>query len=203
MSSNIEMKINALVEIFKQIDKNYSDMERWRNIPLVRDSFQRLKDLPLRYKDEINPYIRIDVIEKMLDCIYAFDTPRLALSIREYQLEQFSLIISDDTKDQEETVSAEEVGNKIEQLRDYINPNFPIDEYLKKYKRTLNFDPIERSETWENIIYEVEEEIYKQTGKGGYMGFCHHYWSVKRNVLEQYGIKWDSPPITNPGTLFD
>ena len=39
---------------------------------------------------------------------------------------------------------------------------------------------------------------------GGYLGYCHYYWSVKKRILkERYGIDWKSTADRFPGVMFD
>lgn len=69
----------------------------------------------------------------------------------------------------------------------------------------LKHDPIEDTEQYKAIIDDVErelEEMLKDCPKG--MGFCHHYWQLKRQLLEEkYGIIWRSPSMMNPHVRFD
>lgn len=70
-------------------------------------------------------------------------------------------------------------------------------EHLKK-------DPIEWSEKYENVIDEVEKELYeyfKDEPRG--MGFCFGYWFKKREILAQRGIEWKTPGEMNPKVRFD
>ena len=73
------------------------------------------------------------------------------------------------------------------------------------FKGYLKRDPIEWSEKYEKIIDEANKKIYallEDYPRG--MGFCLAYWSVKEKVLrEDYGVKWKSPVIMNPGVIFD
>ena len=69
----------------------------------------------------------------------------------------------------------------------------------------LKHDPIEDTPEFKAVINDVEaelEEMLKDFPKG--MGFCHHYWHCKRELLEEkYGIIWRSPAAMNPGVMFD
>jgi len=117
-------------------------------------------------------------------------TPRFCIEVREY----IHSLNADDESNNEE----------LTQLRDFIDESFPMEEYCKKYSKILKFDPIERTQKWEDVIYDVEQEcaeILKDEPKG--MGFCFSYWSTKRSVLEKYGISWKSPGSMNPRVMFD
>lgn len=68
----------------------------------------------------------------------------------------------------------------------------------------IRHDPIENTEEYKKIEKELHEKIVAVIGKGGYMGYCHRYWSVKRRILrEDYAIEWKSPAQLNPGVMFD
>ena len=54
------------------------------------------------------------------------------------------------------------------------------------------------------IEAEVDAKVEARIGKGGYMGYCHQFWSCKKQILkEEYGIDWLSPAERNPGCRFD
>lgn len=88
-----------------------------------------------------------------------------------------------------------ELFSQKELLDIMLNPEI---DYLRK-------DPIEYTHEWENIFYDVEEELDKMfADEPKYMGFCFLYWSAKKNLLkEKYGIEWRSPSQMNPHVLFD
>lgn len=69
----------------------------------------------------------------------------------------------------------------------------------------LHKDPVEYTREWEEIYYDVEEELdrrFANARKG--MGFCFMFWSAKKELLAQkYGIDWKSPAAMNPGVMFD
>ena len=66
-------------------------------------------------------------------------------------------------------------------------------------------DPIEYTTEWEDIYYDVEDELDKRFAnapKG--RGFCFHYWNAKKELLkDKYGIDWRSPSQMNPRIKFD
>ena len=68
----------------------------------------------------------------------------------------------------------------------------------------LKVDPVQASQAWEDVIYEVEQEVeeeLKDESRG--MGFCFSYWSAKRAALARRGIAWRSPSTMNPRVMFD
>ena len=68
----------------------------------------------------------------------------------------------------------------------------------------MNTDPVESTPEYLAIEAELNEKIIKKIGKGGYLGYCHLYWSIKKTILlEDYGIEWKSPAELNPHILFD
>jgi len=68
----------------------------------------------------------------------------------------------------------------------------------------LKYDPVEDTPEYQAIKDELEEKIIERIGENSGMGYCHKYWSKKREILERdYGIKWRSPAVMNPGFRFD
>ncbi len=69
----------------------------------------------------------------------------------------------------------------------------------------LRQDPIEFTERWEDIYYEVEKRLDERfTNVPRQMGFCFLYWNAKRELLKaEYGIDWKSPSQMNHGVKFD
>ena len=58
------------------------------------------------------------------------------------------------------------------------------------------------------IPREIEEKVDKKVvsvvGEGGYLGYCHEFWRVKKQILlEEYGIDWKTPAERYPGVMFD
>lgn len=69
----------------------------------------------------------------------------------------------------------------------------------------LRKDPVEYTHKWENIYYDVEEQLEERFANAPrHMGFCFHYWMAKRELLEtEYNITWHNPSVMNPGVMFD
>lgn len=74
----------------------------------------------------------------------------------------------------------------------------PQEGYLKK-------DPIEYSRRWENVYYDVKDELDKRfadTPRG--MGFCFEYWHAMADILaKEHRILWRNPHLMNPDVIFD
>lgn len=83
------------------------------------------------------------------------------------------------------------------------------DEYLKIILRPqighLKKDPVEYTWEWENIYYDMEARLEERFANAPrHLGFCFHYWSVKKEMLEEdYNIKWHTPSQMNPHVMFD
>ena len=77
-----------------------------------------------------------------------------------------------------------------------------IEEYLETGRERT--DPVEYTDRFLAIEPELEKLIREETGEGGYLGYCHYYWSVKKRILkERYGIDWKSTADRFPGILID
>ena len=65
-------------------------------------------------------------------------------------------------------------------------------------------DPIEDDPKYKDILLSVDKEIDKQLGDFRPMGYCHVYWSMKKQILkEKHGIEWLSPTDLNPTKEYD
>lgn len=188
----MEQNIERLGKIFREMVENYNSFgDIWKNIPLAKEAFAIMLSLPDALEGEFDtPQEKAGLLSQMLDQMEETLTPRFCLEVRRYML---GLDASD-----------EDNSREIEMLQDYINLSLPMEEYCSRYRKFLKFDPVERTEKWEESIYEVEAEcaeILKNEPKG--MGSCFGYWSTKAAVLSRHGISWKSPSMMNPGVMFD
>lgn len=69
----------------------------------------------------------------------------------------------------------------------------------------LRRDPVEYTDRWEEIYYDVEEYLSERFANAPrQMGLCFRIWSAKREYLkDNYGIDWHSPAQMNPRVRFD
>lgn len=187
-----EQKIQTLGKLFSTMVENYNTFGAiWKNIDLGKQALSIMKELPDVVEGEFDtPADKASILDQMLDQMEETLSPRFCIEVRKHIQE---LDADDESNNQ-----------SLEQLFDFIDTDLPLEEYCKKYNKLLKFDPIERTQEWEDIIYKVEKEcaeILKDEPTG--MGFCFSYWSTKRSVLQKYGICWKSPSIMNPGVIFD
>lgn len=69
----------------------------------------------------------------------------------------------------------------------------------------LNRDRVEYTRRWEEIFYDLEEELNRRfESVPRHLGMCFEIWRVKSELLkERYGIDWKSPRQMNPRVRFD
>lgn len=199
-------------ELVDLMNKNNDEGNIWKNIPLMREMIHEFKDVAPFRSEIINPAYKAHYIACMLenDYIDKRETPRLYQSLCElYRLYRDFEVRSD--------------------FDDYLNKNFDkyyfrqVDSLIYKFAwivsdpeskvaqdcwnslgGMLKVDPVQATKDWEDVIYEVENELdqeLKDEPRG--MGFCFGYWSAKRAALERRGIEWRSPSSMNPGVMFD
>ena len=129
------------------------------------------------------------------------------------------------------TISAEEFCHAMKDLKKYplllIDRNLDritnemIPEICSSYLESKEPDKDRKLKFWiglkdcaallrgDQTFTEEREEYYRtgrerRTGEGGWLGFCHTYWSVKKRVLkEHFGIDWKSIDDRFPGLLID
>ncbi len=186
----IESQYDRLKVLYDQMSANEGGGDFWKNIPLAKEALHLIKDVAPNEDDEIlKEFCELVVDEKLL---LEADTPRLILSFMDYWH-----VMNESTYNWEEDTT---------RLLRMIDPATEEEERKKLMMRDryLLYDPVQLTEAWEEHIYDVEvelEEIFKNHPR--HMGFCHLYWSEKRNVLAKYGIDWRSPARMNPRTMFD
>ena len=199
-------------DLVDQMNNNNKDGNLWKNIPLMREFIYELKDVAPFRSETINPVYKAHFIASILenDFIDKRETPRLFQSLCElYRL----------YRDYE----------KPSDYDDYLQENFDkyyfrqVDKWIYKLAMIvsdpqwehalqcwdglggmLKVDPVQATEEWEEVIYEVEKELdeqLKDEPRG--MGFCFSYWSAKRAALARRGIEWRSPSAMNPRVMFD
>lgn len=197
-----------LVELFNAMVKNTDEGNLWKNIPLARELMVIMKDVsPLRDAN-INPALRMYICErvigdKMLDIK---DVPRLFMSFCEY----WRVCCDQATEEDKKSCEYDEKFFRTVDRHIYdlgwllMEPDCSCSQDIWSRMGTLKTDPVQLTPEWENSIYDVElecERRLKNEERG--MGFCHAYWSTKRAVLANRGIKWKSPSAMNPGVMFD
>ena len=76
-----------------------------------------------------------------------------------------------------------------------VSSKFRLSE-TKKQPRSPFIDP--------KIEEEVDAKVVALIGEGGYLGYCHRFWSAKQSILrEEYGIEWQTPAEQHPEINFD
>ena len=185
-------QIKQLEAIFTDMVKNYNTYGKWwKNIPLAKQAFAIMtEELPDVLPGEYDtPADRASLLANMLDVCRELDMPRFCIKVREFI----------------DTIAPSDANSKsLSKLRQFIDPDIDVEEWCKTYGEHLRFDDVERTEEWEEVIYDVERRCASRlrfARKG--MGFCFHYWSVKCDILQSYGIEWLTPHQMNPHVMFD
>lgn len=178
--------------IFSKMVGNYNSMgDIWKNIELGREAFGLMLSLPDNYPGEYETSAdKADLLSQMLDQMAETESPRFCIAVRE----EIARLNPGDSANEK----------ALRMLRDYIDTSLTMEDFCKRYRRRLKFDPVERSEEYERIIPEVERKIAKRLrGIPRGMGFCFAYWSEKKAELAKRAIEWNSPAYMNPGVMFD
>ena len=210
---NWEDEYHELEGMIDVVCDNADNGEVWKNIPLVKRMMHIIKDLTPKRDEGIDPALRAYFIEVLLkrDAISITDTPRLYQSLCEY----YRLCLhwtkrTDYNPELERDMDKyyfRTVDEYIYKLAWIVGENELSGYALEQWNylsRHLKVDPIQSSEKWEEVIYDVEKELdeeLKDESRG--MGFCHAYWSAKKAALARREIEWKSPRAMNPGVMFD
>ena len=197
---NLESTVDKIVEMVEEMQNNSSDWKMHRNLKLAKEVLRMLETME---DPGEGPRGKALACNAVLDELSKYDCPRFCLEIMSKELEWMEESEREFKRDV--GLTSEYVRYAISCLKDYIDiEGLTMNDFCSKYNRGLLYDPVERTQKWEDIYVEVEEECDRRledVPRG--MGFCFAYWSVKANVLKEYGIDWKSPHYMNPGVLFD
>ncbi len=184
--------ISRLAGLFSEMSANANTFGgMWKNIGLGKEAFAIMKELPETVPGEFDtPAEKSALLGSMLEQMNETDTPRFCIGVREYM----QALAPDD----------EDNARGLAMLRDYIDLSLPMEEFCRRYRRHLKFDPVERTEEMERVVADVERECDRRlAGTPRGMGFCFAYWSARTAALSRRGIDWRSPALMNPGVMFD
>ncbi len=196
-------------ELITQMRENAwsEDHKVWKNIPLAKELLDIVSNkLPLSGK-----YFDATGIMYLCDCIFVDellqerDVPRLCLEFLSMRRKANDARKTTDEKVDQKYILGVIEADKIKNRLDfYIDPHVSMEWWVNYVSAHLYFDPVERTQEWEDVIYDVEkacDEILKDEPHG--MGFCFSYWSTKRAELAKRGIQWRTPHQMNPRVMFD
>lgn len=191
MESN-DRTIEKIGGLFRQMVSNADKPgEMWKNISLGKEAFSLMRTLPDVVPGEFEtPEIKAGLLGQMLGLMEVCLTPRFCMEVLEYMCDL--------------DPGNEDYPASLARLRDYVDLSFPMEEYCRKYRKMLKFDPVERTPEMEAVVEEVEREVcagLAGTPRG--MGFCFAYWNARRDALARRGIEWRSPHLMNPRVIFD
>ena len=223
---------SELIEMIKKENKNHEfDLHYLQLITLLAEKYVQLKDYRELKKVALDTLELLRKKTTPYDCL-EYTIPRIieALEYTVYNHYLFEILLwfiresfKNDRLDEElkyeikKTLKLSLLLNDNEtlygvfdkELIDAITNLFSADELmgiiLRPSLNTLKVDPVEYTWEWENIYYDVEDDLDTLlAGVPRGMGFCFHYWSVKEELLrEKYNLKWNSPAVMNPGVMFD
>ena len=199
-------------ELIAQMNENQNEGNLWKNIPLMREIIHEFKDVAPFRTESINPAYKAHYIAGMLenDYIDKREAPRLFHSLCElyrfYRDCELSSDFDDFLNEHFDKYYFRKVDSWIYNFAwivDDPKSNIALDCW-NGLGGMLKVDPVQATPEWEEVIYEVEEEVdeeLKDEPRG--MGFCFGYWSAKRAALARRGIEWRSPSSMNPRVMFD
>ena len=199
-------------ELVDRMNEHTQAGELWKNIPLVRELIHEFKDVAPFRSATINPVYKAHYIACILENDYVVkrETPRLYQSLCElYRIYRDFELVSDFDEYLQENFDKyyfRQIDRWIYHFA-WISNNPTSEVALNSWKLLggmLKVDPVQATQQWEDVIYEVEKEVdeqLKDEPRG--MGFCFGYWSAKKAALARRGIEWKSPSAMNPGVMFD
>lgn len=96
-------------------------------------------------------------------------------------------------------------GADDEAILKFISEDELLEIMKKPQEGDLKKDRIEYSRRWEDVYYDVEDELAVMfEGTPRCLGFCLEYWHAKSELLaRKYRILWRDPHQMNPDVMFD
>ena len=96
-------------------------------------------------------------------------------------------------------------GADDEAILKFISADELMEIRMNPQEGHLKKDRIEYTRRWEEVYYDVKDELDKQfEGTPRHMGFCFEYWHAMADLLaRKYRILWRNPHIMNPHVMFD
>ena len=201
--------MKELVKIIRKMRANASEEwhPAWKNIPLAKE----MADILQEGLQNIGKDLTATDIIACCDSIFLEDfldtreVPRLCLKFLALREEAKSKVTPSEEQYEKEFVMDDAEAARIRrELEAFIDPSVSMEEWMELAGAHLKFDPVERTEEYEDLIYDVEKECDRRLkGEPRGMGFCFSYWATRRAVLAAYGIEWRSPSYMNPRVMFD
>ena len=190
-------KTETIVANVDRMSENAQDQAIYKNLPLAKETLALLENLD---DPEEGPLGKAYACHAIVEQLSEYDTPRIVLEILRRELAWL-----EESDEESGWLFAEDIEADIARLEAYIDTDsLSMDEFCSRYNRHLRFDPVERTQKWEDVYFEVEEECARRLeGIPRGMGFCFHYWAARHDVLRKYGIDWKSPHMMNPRVIFD
>ena len=190
-------KTETIVANVDRMRENAQDQAIYKNLPLAKETLALLENLD---DPEEGPLGKAYACHAIVEQLSEYDTPRIVLEILRRELAWL-----EESDEESGWLFAEDIEADIARLEAYIDTDsLSMDEFCSRCNRHLRFDPVERTQKWEDVYFEVEEECARRLeGIPRGMGFCFPYWAARHDVLRKYGIDWKSPHMMNPRVIFD
>lgn len=201
-----------LGELVERMGRNTDEGNLWKNIPLMREIIHEFKDVAPFRSENINPVYKAHYIAGLLENGYIDkrETPRLFQSLcelyRVYRDFESPSDFDDFLKENFDRYYFRTIDRRIYNfawISDDPQGKVALDCW-DSLGGMLKVDPVQATQEWEDVIYDVEKEVDEQLkDEPRCMGFCFSYWSAKRAALARRGIEWRSPSAMNPRVMFD
>ena len=130
-----------IIDLVDQMKVNGEEMRIWANIPLAKEVLELVRNIP--EEEEENELGKAYALNAVMEKLSEYDTPRLALEILR---EELALLQASEEKS--DWLTEEDIKADIARLLDYINPDIPMGEFVRRHNRHLKFDPVERTPEW-------------------------------------------------------
>ncbi len=186
---------------------NYDEYKTWKNIPLAKEADALMRRIPDSIPGLLDtPADKANLLFDIIDSVTASHAARFALKMREYIDALYSQCLDDITAertfDNPESPEAKAYqqtkdnykDNKtyLQKRRDYLDETITMEEFCEKYELEYPDDPIERSEEWERVYYEVACEVDQRIAgiEESEANLYAFGFLEQARVLKKYDIEW-------------
>ncbi len=174
--------------------------QRWRNIKLLKELYEIMLSLP----DDLNTgstRIKAHTLFNIVAWAPEFDCPRLCIEVRK-TIEKLYLRVKDQSK---VDATIELNAKRIKRLKDYINPNMSIAKFCKKHGYDKPVDPIERTQQWEDAIYQASLDATARIPAPESIPdrYNDKFEIELKKTLKEHGIIWRGNEDVDPQELLN
>ncbi len=192
-------KERKLRELARKMESYTKGSRRWKNIGLMEEAFNLTRSLSDNVLDcYSNKAEKAVFLNTLLNCSRWYDNVSQNIEIRTYIDGILSELSDEEKKKYLKTMG--ENSRMLEKCRLYKDRSVSVDEFCERYEIADRFDPIERTDEWDSVIYGLYKKVSEKLGDSNNYGRNYDSMVLKerKRYLAKYGIEWKDRIEMNP-----